>query len=450
MPDDIALQLAPLHPDPYDLGVEDGARLWRANSSDPAFTASVPEPARPLQPGWYRARAILDSRSGDVRDPRLYIPDAAGRYSEDRAVPMVREGPAYTAEFFLAHPSDRLRFDPSTSRCEFACEALHVASIERPTRPAPRRRPSLARVPGLATLRRIGGTALAHVRARLAQRLARKRNAERKRRVLATIDRNGLGVEIGPSHDPIAPKREGFRVHVIDHASREELIAKYSTHTGLPLDRIEEVDFVWKGQSYLELTGTPKHYDWIIASHLIEHTPDLIAFLEDCDSILKDGGVLSLVIPDKRYCFDRFRPITGLARVIDSHVAGNRIHSAGTVAEFFMNVAVKGHALAWDERTRAGYDFIHSAGDAKKGMSDVLERHAYLDVHNWCFVPHSFRLILADLHALGYTKLREVGFDAPGGYEFYVTLGRHGAGPALSRLEIMKAIDAEVAAVNGR
>jgi len=82
-----------------------------------------------LRRGWYRARAILDARSGEVREPRLYIPDAAGRYSEERAVGMVREGPAYIAEFFLTHVSDRLRFDPSTACCEFACEALHVAGV---------------------------------------------------------------------------------------------------------------------------------------------------------------------------------------------------------------------------------------------------------------------------------------------------------------------------------
>src|SRR6185437_12613506 len=215
---------------------------------------------------------------------------------------------------------------------------------------------------------------------------AAPRNAQRKARVLATIDRNGLGVEIGPSHDPIAPKRDGFKVHVIDHASREELIAKYATH-GIALDRIEDVDFVWKGESYLELTGKPKHYDWIIGSHLIEHTPALIAFLASCDSILKDGGVLSLVIPDKRYCFDCFRPITGLARVIDSHLAGNKIHSEGTVAEFCMNVAAKGNTLSWDERSRGDYRLLHSVREAEEAMREV-RKHAYVDVHNWCFVPH--------------------------------------------------------------
>jgi|GEM_PF-1362891 len=446
MPRDIALRLTPLHPDPQAVALENGALIWRVTSPDPAFTARVPDDAQPLRRGWYRARAVLDTRSGQVREPRLYIPDRKGIYSEDRAVTMVQEGSAYTAEFFLAHASDRVRFDPSTARCEFACEALHLAAIDRPL-PGP----WLARALGLWRLWLLADEWRARLRRRIlrarqraGEQLAARRNAQRKARVLATIDRNGLGVEIGPSHDPIAPKRDGFKVHVIDHASREELIAKYATH-GIALDRIEDVDFVWKGESYLELTGKPKHYDWIIGSHLIEHTPDLIAFLDDCDSILKDGGVLSLVIPDKRYCFDCFRPITGLARVIDSHLAGNKIHSEGTVAEFCMNVAAKGNTLSWDERSRGDYRLLHSVREAEEAMREV-RKHAYVDVHNWCFVPHSFRLILADLYMLGYTKLREVHFEAPGGYEFYVALGRHGAGPDLGRLELLKKVDAELRA----
>ena len=447
MPQDIALRLAPLHPDPQVLGVENGVPVWRVTSPDPAFTARVPDDAKPLRRGWYRARAILDARSGEVREPRLYIPDRKGRYTEDRAVEMVREGGAYIAEFFLAQASEGVRFDPSTTRCEFACEALHLAPIERPL-PGP----WLARALGLWAVWHLADEWRARLRRRAlrakqraGKRLAERRNAQRKARVLATIDRNGLGVEIGPSHDPIAPKREGFRVHVIDHAPREELVAKYATH-GISLDRIEDVDFIWKGESYLELTGKPKHYDWIIASHLIEHTPDLIAFLDDCDSILKDDGVLSLVIPDKRYCFDRFRPITGLARVVDSHAAGRKVHTEGTIAEYFMNVAAKGNVLTWDERSKGDYRFLHSLRETHDAMREAREGETYLDVHNWCFVPHSFRLLLADLHTLGYTKLREVHFEAPGGYEFYVALGRHGTGPNLGRLDLARKIDEELRA----
>ena len=271
----------------------------------------------------------------------------------------------------------------------------------------------------------------------------------RKEKVLGSIDREGFGIEIGPSHDPIAPKREGFKVHVIDHMSREQLRHKFSGpgHPGVVIDNIEEVDFVWHGERYADLTGRTNFYDWIIGSHLIEHTPDLVRFLEDCDALLKDEGVLSLVIPDKRYCFDRFRPITGLARVVDAHVHGSSIHSEGTAAEYFMNVVSKGELGGWSATQAGDYRFYHTIGEALNGMRAVREDKAYLDVHNWCFVPHSFRLLMHDLHALGMTRLRELSFTPTPAetFEFYVTLGRQGTGSGMSRLELLEAIDAELA-----
>lgn len=446
------LDLAPIGNDPRDLGLQNGDRVWGAYSKDPGFIATLPGGA-PVQPGWYRARVRLDGRSGDIDRPQLYVPDAAGHYSEARSIELRRDGTHYAVEFHLAHPATQLRIDPSVYPCEFACNALELTPL--PTRRPPRRDFfAKVRVPGTHLLRRI-----LHAGAEVPSRIMGALTAQaplvpwssenRKQRVLSAIDRNGVGIEIGPSHDPIAPKREGYKVHVIDHASREELLGKYKDHP-IALDRIEEVDFIWRGESYAELTGKPKHYDWIIASHLLEHTPDLIAFLESCESVLKDDGVLCLVIPDKRYCFDRFRPITGLARIIDSHLAGNKIHSAGASAEYFMNVAGKDHRLAWDAAKTGEYVFLHSAQYAREMIREVTDRGSYLDIHNWCFVPHSFRLLVNDLYALGYTKLREVQFQPTEGAEFYVTLGRHGKGPDKSRLEILRAIDAEQAAITGK
>ena len=200
---------------------------------------------------------------------------------------------------------------------------------------------------------------------------------------------------------------------------------------------------------HLELTGKRGHYDWIIASHVIEHTPDLIAFLASCEEVLKDDGVLCLVVPDKRFCFDRFRPVTGLARVIDAHLAGQRIHSAGVCAEYFLNVVGKGHELAWHPGFPGDYHLIHGIEDAKTGIREVVEKGSYLDVHDWCFVPHSFRLILEDLHALGYTGLREVAFHPTEGNEFYVVLGKRGKGLGMSRIDVLNRIEREIAALTG-
>lgn len=265
----------------------------------------------------------------------------------------------------------------------------------------------------------------------------------REEKVLRHINKSGIGIEIGPSHNPIAPKRKGYNVHIIDHMNREDLISKYESH-GLNLDNIEEVDFVWQGESYAELTQTQKFYDWIIASHLIEHTPDLIGFLQDCDSILKEDGVLSLVIPDKRYCFDHFRPITGLSKIIDSHYEQNSIHTPGTVAEYYLNVVAQNGNIAWDSKTRGDYSFIHTIDNALQGMDSVLKDKAYIDVHSWCFVPHSFRLMIQDLFNLGLISFQEVEFFPTEGCEFYISLSRNGKGLDMPRLELLEKIQFEI------
>jgi hypothetical protein len=87
--------------------------------------------------------------------------------------------------------------------------------------------------------------------------------------IRAHIKRDGLGLEIGAGCSAIAPKKQGFRVNVLDHCDKEALV-------------------------------------------------DLIRFLNDCDSLLKKAGILSLAVPNKRYSFDHFRPITGIGRVVDA------------------------------------------------------------------------------------------------------------------------------------
>lgn len=261
--------------------------------------------------------------------------------------------------------------------------------------------------------------------------------------LLRSVNKEGTGLEIGPSHRPAAPKRDGYRVEIIDHLDREGLLAKYRDHN-LNLDAIEEVDYIWSGQTYAELTGKNKHYDWIIASHVIEHTPDLVGFLNQCDSVLKDDGVLSLAIPDKRYCFDYHRPLTGLAKVVDHHVNGVTVNTPGTVAEYYLNVVKKEDHGAWNETLVGDCNYIHTLNHAKDGMNRVIERNTYIDCHVWCFVPHSFRLLIHDLHSLGLISFRELSFTRTHGSEFFVTLSKKGSGLESSRIDVAKEIEREL------
>jgi hypothetical protein len=269
----------------------------------------------------------------------------------------------------------------------------------------------------------------------------------REQKILKFVDQEGYGVEIGPSYNPIAPKRAGYKVHVIDHANREDLVSKY-TALQMPVDKIEDVDFIWQGQPYVELTGRPNFYDWIIASHVIEHSPDFIGFLDNCGSILKESGVLSLVVPDMRLCFDHFRPVTSIARVVEAHLEKRSRHTPGTALEHIMSIVRKNGLGCWDASYQGEYTLVHPPCDALDIFQQALNQTSYLDCHSWIFTPSSFRLLLQDLFALGLTTFREVAFFPSAGCEFYITLCRQGPPPGFDRMEMLKQIRSELLAMN--
>ena len=259
--------------------------------------------------------------------------------------------------------------------------------------------------------------------------------------ILGQIDRNGSGLEIGPSYNPVAAKKDGYNVQIIDHLNREQLREKYRE---VDTAAIEEVDFIYNGESFLELTNRPHHYDWIIASHLVEHTTDLIHFINDCQAVLKGSGVLCLAVPDARFCFDYFRPLTGLGSVIDAFLDKRRIHTAGTAVESILNCVDVNGKITWSKMPRRGFHFRNEYADAVSLMRELEGDTSYRDFHNWCFTPYSFRLLLHDLHHLGFIAMQEIAFIPTSGLEFFVFLGPNGAGPRMDRLEMLQAIDREL------
>jgi hypothetical protein len=237
--------------------------------------------------------------------------------------------------------------------------------------------------------------------------------------LLRGIDRQALGLEIGPSHRPVAAKRNGFNVRILDHLDAPGLRAKYADH-GVDIDAIEEVDYVWQGETLEALVGGER-FAWIIASHVIEHVPDFIGFLGSCERILTPEGVLSLAVPDKRYCFDCERENSSLARIIDVGLARPTNHSPGIAAEYFLKVRRKGGQISWHEGHKGDLEPVHGLEDALRAMAMVKQGH-YYDLHEWVFTCDSFRQIIRDLGDLGLIGLRERFFSPTRGCEFLVTL----------------------------
>jgi SAM-dependent methyltransferase len=261
-----------------------------------------------------------------------------------------------------------------------------------------------------------------------------RRPSLRQRFVARHAPQAGPGLEIGPSHSPLAPKSAGFRVDILDHADAPALRAKYRD-TGVDIDRIEDVDFVWKGEPLSETVGRQGCYDWIIASHVIEHTPDIVGFLVECQTLLRDTGRLILVVPDKRYCFDRFQSLTSTGDALDAARLRLTRPSPGRVFDHHANAVKKGRAgaIAWHRHAPGRLQLVHDVEGARGAWQNALQGSEYIDVHNWHFTPDSFRVLIEDLRELGLIELGIVEGPTGSGGEFCVCLQR-GAGARMDRL----------------
>ncbi len=248
----------------------------------------------------------------------------------------------------------------------------------------------------------------------------------RYKKMLLGIRKDQLGLEIGPSHRPVAPKREGYQVEILDYLTKDELIEKYKSHH-VNVNAIEEVDYVWKGGSYSQLTGKREYYDYILSSHSIEHSTNFIEFLKDCSNMVKNNGVISLAIPDKRQCFDHFRQVTTIGTVLDDYFQGKEYHSPGIVGEYLLNSVKRNQKLSWDKKRfqknwSANFAFIHDYSYAGECIKDVLDKETYMDIHHYVFTDASFCLLILDLGVLGFIDLVVERCFQTVGNEFIVTL----------------------------
>jgi GT2 family glycosyltransferase/2-polyprenyl-3-methyl-5-hydroxy-6-metoxy-1,4-benzoquinol methylase len=250
--------------------------------------------------------------------------------------------------------------------------------------------------------------------------------------LLAPVPRGGRIIEIGPSYSPIAPKAAGWDVHTVDHLTREGLVAKYTGHPGVDVNCIEEVDYVWSDGPLSDAVPSALHgtFDAIIASHLIEHSPDLVAFLDSAASLLKPEGVVVLVVPDKRYCFDYFQPLTTTGQVIEAHAERRSRHSQRVAFDHVAYAVENGGVGAWGQHPSRGLRLVHPIEQARELFASMRTPRDYVDLHAWRFSPASFELLLLELARLDETDWRVNRITEAAGCEFFAWLRRGGKATA--------------------
>ncbi len=123
--------------------------------------------------------------------------------------------------------------------------------------------------------------------------------------------------------------KQSGTVFYVDHCDTEALKMRWSTDANVDVSKLH-VDAVWGGDSLREaIDRSPLAQkanlqgcllDYIVASHVIEHVPDMITWLREIGAILKQSGTVRLAIPDKRYTFDIRRRTSSITDIVDAFV----------------------------------------------------------------------------------------------------------------------------------
>jgi SAM-dependent methyltransferase len=230
----------------------------------------------------------------------------------------------------------------------------------------------------------------------------------------------GRILEIGAFDNPTFRRELGDEVEYLDFFSREELIEMHRNNPRRNLPAAVAVDHVVKSSDFS--TKLTPGFDLIVAHHVIEHLPDLIFWFEQIECLLASGGILFLSVPDRRYTFDFFRPVSLATQMIRAHAERLQRPDVWQLTEaFYYYMAVDLPAI-W--AGSAPGEFVPRFSLAKAHEMAKEKSTTYTDAHCWVFTWQSFAQCIGDLHSaqsLAFS-VAQLETPQPGTNEFRVLL----------------------------
>jgi SAM-dependent methyltransferase len=183
----------------------------------------------------------------------------------------------------------------------------------------------------------------------------------------------GKGLEIGALHQAFDLDAE---VIYLDRDRTEDLRIQYKNDPRV--NDIQQVQIVWHSSTYPFLDNNA--FDFVINSHVLEHVTNPGRQIEEWMRIIRPGGILYMIVPDKNYCFDRRRAITSTEHLIKEFESNIETTTIEHYRDFIVNTQGE------DGITRTiSDDFIYSC----------YEQQSSIHVHT--FTAESLKEFLIEL-----------------------------------------------------
>ena len=126
----------------------------------------------------------------------------------------------------------------------------------------------------------------------------------RKEILIDGICKNQLGLISDQAFAPRSKRRKSTMLEYLIMLQLKNWLKNISVRIWM-FQKSAVDNIVW-GERIPEMIKNEK-FDFILASHIIEFVPEIIWFLEDCETVQKPDEELRIAIPVKRFCFDYLR-----------------------------------------------------------------------------------------------------------------------------------------------
>lgn len=237
--------------------------------------------------------------------------------------------------------------------------------------------------------------------------VARRRTAGRYLR--------GEGIEIGALDHPL-PVPPQAKVRYVDYISKQDSAAK---HTQLIPDEIVDVDYLDDG--FILATISSASQDFVIANHVLEHSPDPVGALLNWSRVLKSGGVLFFSVPISAKSFDRGRRITTVEHLAEDHAlcrsGQSELFQARNLEHYDEYLSISLVTI----RKNLGYPALTL--EEKTAMLLEFSHAQFTDTHYHVFSVASLRQIICYVTTEVDVTLSLVDFvKSKGGLEYIIVL----------------------------
>lgn len=246
-----------------------------------------------------------------------------------------------------------------------------------------------------------------------------------RRELLLSKDANitGDGLEIGAANNPIIPSP---LCRYVDYANTESLRERFRQSNYHGADSIVDVDYVWSGSGSLKSIVGEQRFDYVIASHVIEHVPNPLGWFRGIAEVVKPGGTFNLAIPDMRFTFDLDCPESSLGELIEADLLSYERPSPRQIFDncHYGKAVDPGEPWLHKVDPIATPSFSPNATHLAYEQAKESLNGVYFDSHCWAFTPRSLLLLLLGVCDLGLFDylISDYHPTIEGEFEFFLNL----------------------------